>query len=100
MELESPSLIYLAQQLRNIEGVEQVRYHNVVKQRFKDMVGEDGVSVVCLVPNRFIPGKYIKFVTILTKQSVEDVETHPSVIDSVTQRINKYLIHNIRPASF
>lgn len=100
MDLESPSLIYLAQQLRKIDGVYQVRYHNVLKQRFKDMVGDDGVSVVCLVPNKFIPEQYIKFVTVLTKETVENIDTHESIIKDVTTRIEKYLIHNIRPASF
>lgn len=100
MDLESPSLIYLAQQLRNVEGVHQVRYHNVLKQRFKDMVGEDGVSVICLVRNNFIPDQYVKFVTLLTKENVENIEMHESIIKSVTRRIQRYLVDNIRPGNF
>lgn len=98
--METPNILALVERLRQVEGVTQVRYHTVLKPRFKDMVGEDGMSFVCIVPNKFIPENYIKFVTILSQESINNLELHDSIIDDVHKRVQKYLVHNIRPASF
>lgn len=98
--METQNLLNLVNRLRQLENVTQVRYHQVLKQRFKDMVGEDGVSIVCIVPNKVNPEKFVKVITMLSTQTIENPEMHDSIVADVTYRVEDYIVRNIRPQRF
>jgi hypothetical protein len=98
--METPNLLTLVNRLRQTEHVAQVRYHQVLKQRFRDLVGVDGISVVCLLTNKANPEKFVKIVTILEASVIENLDRHDAIIEDIKTRIDDYIIRDIRPPKF
>lgn len=98
--METPNLLTLVNRLRQTEYVTQVRYHQVLKQRFRDLVGVDGISIVCLLANKANPEKFIKIVTILEASVIEDLSRHDAIVEDIKTRIDDYIIRDIRPQKF
>lgn len=98
--METPNLLSLVNNLRSIEHVVQVRFHGVLRPRFIDLVGRDGVAIVCLVRNKINANKYIRIVTMLKAETIENTELHDLIINNVQRRVNDYIVRNIKPQRF
>lgn len=91
------NLLLLVDKLEAIEGVVQVRFNKVLKQKFVELVGEEGYNLTAFVPSRTQDDRFVRFTTFVSFDRYSDESKHDIVVEDMRGRINNYIVNNIRP---
>ncbi len=97
MPVFNENLLLLLDSIEAIEGVVQVRFNKVLKQKFIELVGEDGYNITAFVPSRTQDDRFIRFTTFVSFENYNDVANHERTVEDLRGRINNYIVNNIRP---
>mgnify|MGYP003345442004 FL=1 len=100
MLTDNENLIQLIKQLEQLDHVIQVRFHKVLKQKFVDQVGQDGINILCIVPSTMAEDVFVRFTTLLPNEVYNNINMHPSVINSIKTRIDDYILNNTPPVKY
>jgi hypothetical protein len=98
--METPNFLALVNKIRELSGIRQVRFHQVLMPRFINMLGRNGIVIMCLVPSKVNPNKYVKITTLLKAAVVENEDMHNAIVQDIKNRVEDYTIRNIKPARF
>lgn len=91
------NLLLLVDKLEAIEGVVQVRFNKVLKQKFVELVGEEGYNITAFVPSRTQDDRFVRFTTFVSFDRYSDESKHDAIVEDLSGRINNYVVNNIRP---
>ncbi len=97
MPVFNENLLLLLDSIEAIEGVVQVRFNKVLKEKFIELVGEDGYNITAFVPSRTQDDRFIRFTTFVSFENYNDVANHERTVEDLRGRINNYIVNNIRP---
>jgi hypothetical protein len=97
MIYNNPNLLALASKLELIPGVLQVRFWKPLRQKLKDIAGENSINFV-LVTNSFDPNLDYQFLrTIIPAEIINDLDLHDPAVANLTDLVNDYLQTGIVP---
>lgn len=95
--IESENLPKLLSLYMTIPEVVQVRCNFVIRQYYKDLVGDEGLYIACLVQYKDGSDKYIKFEHILPKNEWDNPNSYSTLLASMKSKIDDYLYKDILP---
>jgi hypothetical protein len=100
MITDNENLITLVKRAEQLEHVIQVRFHKVLKQKFIDQIGQDGINLICIVPSTMMDDAFIRFTTLLPNEVYNNLNAHDSVLESLKTRIADYIENNTPPVKY
>lgn len=100
MLTENENLISLIKRIEQLDHVIQVRFHKVLKKKFVDQIGQDGINLICIVPSTMKDDTFIRFTTLLPNEMYNNVNSHDSIVDSIKARIDDYILTNTPPTRY
>ena len=97
LDIESENLPELLRLYKTIPYVVQVRCNRVIRQHYKQFVGEEGIYVACLVQVKDQEDKYLKFEDILSKDVWDDPMQYQKCLQQMKQKIDDYIHNDVLP---
>jgi hypothetical protein len=97
IDIEGAFIPNLLTQLKNIPGVAQVRCNKPLRQKYIDLVGGDGIYIMCMVPQKNIADRYLAFEACYSHADANDPDKHESIIAEMQSMVEDYLLNDIRP---
>jgi hypothetical protein len=97
IDVESQNLPELIRLYKTIPYVVQVRCNKILRQHYKDFVGEDGLYVACLVQVKSGEDKYLKFEDILSKEMWDDPMQYQNCLQNMKLKIDDYIENDVLP---
>lgn len=95
--IDSTNLPNLLDLYMSIPDVVQVRCNYVIREYYKNLVGEEGLYVACLVKEKNEADKYLKFEHILPKNEWNNPSCYSSILESMKLKIDDYIYKDILP---
>jgi hypothetical protein len=99
IDIEGEFIPNLLMQLKTIPGVVQVRCNKPLRKKYRDLVGDDGVYILCLVQKKDGSDFFIKFEDYYTHAEANDPSKHEAIIASVQTEVEDYLNNDIMPTN-
>jgi hypothetical protein len=96
-DIESENLPELLKLYYSIGEVIQVRCHRVLKQGFKESVGEEGLFIACIVISKINEDRFVKFDEILPRSIWDDPSQYEACVAKMKKRIDDYMVYDILP---
>ena len=87
----------LEKRAQELDHVIQVRCHHVLKQKFIDQIGRDGINLICIVPSTMKDDAFIRFTTLLPNEMYNNLDRHDSILQNIESRISEYIRTNTPP---
>ena len=97
MLIENENLKTLVRRAQELDHVIQVRCHHVLKQKFIDQIGKDGINLICIVASTMKDDAFIRFTTLLPNEMYNNLDRHDSILQNIASRINEYIRTNTPP---
>ena len=99
IDIEGEFIPNLLMQLKTIPGVVQVRCNRPLRKKYRDLVGDDGVYIMCLVQKKDGSDFFLKFEDYYTHTEANDPSKHEEIIASVQAEVEDYLYNDIMPTN-
>jgi hypothetical protein len=99
IDIEGEFIPNLLMELKNIPGVVQVRCNKPLRKKYRDLVGDDGVYILCLVQKKDGSDFFIKFEDYYTHQEANDPAKHEEIIAAIQKEVEDYLYNDIMPTN-
>lgn len=97
IDIDGEFIPNLLTQLKNIPGVVQVRCHNPLRKKYRDLVGDNGLYIAVFVQRKDGGDYYITFEDYYTLAEANDPSKHPEIIASIQKEVEDYLNDDIMP---
>lgn len=95
--IESKNLPILLDMYMSIAHVVQVRCNYVIREFYKNIVGQDGLYIACMVQVKDGSDKYLKFEEVLPKSQWDNQEQYSVLLAAMKLKIDNYLYNDIIP---
>jgi len=95
--IESENLPKLLSLYMTIPEVIQVRCNYVIRQYYKDLVGDDGLRIACFVQQKDGADRFLKFELILPKNEWDNPNSYSTLLQAMKSKIDDYLYNDILP---
>lgn len=97
IDIEGEFIPNLLMQLKTIPGVVQVRCNQPLRKKYRDLVGDDGIYIQCMVPKKDGSDFFVAFEDYYTLADANDPSKHEEIIASIQGEVEDYLHRDIRP---
>ena len=97
IDMEGEFIPNLLAQLAAIPGVVQVRCNKPLRQKYKEIVGDDGVFISLFVQRKDGTDFFIRFEDYYPLQVANDPSQHEAIITNMALQVENYLIRDIDP---
>lgn len=97
IDIDSENLPELLKLLQTIPNIVQVRCNKVLRKKYIESVGEDGVYICCLGPKRDGTDRFLMFEENLTWKDANDIIKYEEIYTRIKQKVEAYYNDGIVP---
>ena len=99
IDIESENIPKLLKLLQAIPNVVQVRCNRVLRKRYIKAVGEDGIYICCMTPQKDGTDRFMMFEENLSWNDANDILKYEEIYNRMKNRVDAYYNDDVIPTS-